>query len=79
MGRSQDDLPSKESAGSQLEKKDVQGGVIQRRFFDDKGRAKLNNDYDQYHEKVGIPHAHDWDWAKKPYRQRARALRPGES
>jgi hypothetical protein len=78
MGRSPDDLPSNGTRGGTVEKKDGGGNVIQRRHYDSIGQAEKNIDWGHDYEGVGDPHAHDWDWSKKPARQRARALKPGE-
>jgi hypothetical protein len=78
MGRGPDDLPSSGTPGGTAEKKDSTGNVIQRRYYGPDGRAEKNVDYGHDFEGVGDPHAHDWDWTKRPARQRARALKPGE-
>ncbi|OYV96170.1 MAG: hypothetical protein B7Z73_01180 [Planctomycetia bacterium 21-64-5] len=78
MARSPDDLPATGTPGSTGEKRDANGNVIQRRFYGLDGRAVKNIDYGHDHIGAGDPHAHDWDWSKKPARRPARALRPGE-
>ena len=78
MARVPDDLPSNGVPGSTAEKKDESGEVIQRRFYDPDGKAEKNIDWGHDHLGDGEPHAHDWDWSKKPARQRPRPLNPGE-
>ncbi len=78
MPRSPKDLPAKGTPGSTAEKGDAAGNVIQRRYYGADGRARKNIDYGHDHTGVGDPHVHDWDWAKTPPRQPARALNPGE-
>jgi hypothetical protein len=78
MSRGPKDLPSRGPSEGHLDKKNDQGEVIQRRFYDVDGKAEKNIDYDHDYEGVGVPHAHDWDWTKPRPRQRARAVKPEE-
>jgi hypothetical protein len=59
------DLPVTSNPNSSREKRDKQGNVIQRRYYDGDGRASLNIDYDHDHG-AGKPHGHDWDWTQDP-------------
>jgi RHS repeat-associated protein len=55
---------------------DGKGGSTTRTYGPD-GRA--TTDVDKGHDHgAGDPHAHDWDWGKKPPRQPARPLTPEE-
>jgi hypothetical protein len=47
------------------------------RFYDANGRAYKDVDTGHDHG-AGDPHVHDWDWSKKPPRQKGRAPNPGE-
>lgn len=60
------------------EKRDSSGNLIQQRYYGSDGRAIKNIDFGHDHTGVGDPHAHDWDWSKKPARGSARPLKPGE-
>ena len=54
------------------------GSVKQRRYYDEKGKAKKDIDYN-HGGKHKFPHIHDWDWEKeKSSRQKARDPKEGE-
>jgi hypothetical protein len=59
------DLPTKGSPNSSRERRDEQGNIAQRRYYDGDGKAIVNIDYDHDHG-AGKPHAHDWDWSQDP-------------
>jgi hypothetical protein len=77
--RSSGDLPTSGPPNSSKEKRDPQGKVIQRRYYDGNGRAIRNIDYDHDHG-AGMPHGHDWDWTQDPpLRLPGRALTADET
>ncbi len=77
MMRSPQDLPMLGPPNG-TRNKVVSGKTIQIRHYGSDGRATKNIDYGHDHTGAGDPHAHDWDWSKKPARQGARRLEPGE-
>lgn len=56
---------------------DGKGGSTTRTYGPD-GKAVVDVDKGHNHNGAGDPHAHDWDWGKKPPRQPARPLTPEE-
>lgn len=75
-GTRQGDLPGKAKPNS-TDVKDKGGGEGQIRDYGPDGRAKVDYDFGHDHG-AGDPHAHDWNWSKKPPRQPGRSLKPGE-
>jgi hypothetical protein len=71
------DLPAKGKPNSS-DARDHGEGKGQIRDYGADGRAKTDYDFGHDHTGVGDPHAHDWDWSKKPPRQPPRPLFPGE-
>lgn len=71
------DLPAKGPPNSSAAKDDGKGNGQIRDYGND-GRAKTDYDFGHDHG-AGDPHAHDWDWTKKPPRQPGRPIRPGET
>jgi hypothetical protein len=76
MARSSQDLPARGPINGTLQKP-PHGQTIQIRHYGPDGRAKKNIDFGHDHGQ-GDPNVHDWDWSKKPPRQKARAIQPGE-
>ncbi len=70
-------LPATGPPDSTDERRDPSGALIQRRSYGSDGRASKNIDYNHDHG-AGVPHAHDWDWARNPPRGPGRPLDPGE-
>lgn len=71
------DLPTTGNPNSSAVRRNAQGDIVQRRYYDGGGRAIKNIDYDHDHG-AGMPHAHDWDWTTTPPRGHGRSLAPGE-
>lgn len=71
------DLPARGKPNTSAAKDDGKGNGQIRDYGPD-GRAKTDYDFGHDHG-AGDPHAHDWDWAKKPERQPGRGIRPGET
>jgi uncharacterized protein RhaS with RHS repeats len=71
------DLPAKGPPGSSAAKDDGKGNGQIRDYGKD-GRAKTDYDFGHDHTGAGDPHAHDWDWTKKPPRQPPRPIEPNE-
>lgn len=63
-------LPGKGKPNSSADLLNPDGSVKQRRYYDEKGRAKEDIDFnhsdDGTHE---FPHRHEWDWDSKPPRK----------
>ncbi|EFS0594872.1 hypothetical protein H3H57_002740 [Listeria monocytogenes] len=63
-------LPGKAMPSSSADLLNPDGSVKQRRYYDEKGRAKEDIDFnhsdDGTHE---FPHRHEWDWDRKPPRK----------
>ncbi|MBC1361244.1 hypothetical protein HCJ09_07010 [Listeria welshimeri] len=63
-------LPGKAMSNSSADLLNPDGSVKQRRYYDEKGRAKEDIDFnhsdDGTHE---FPHRHEWDWDRKPPRK----------
>ena len=59
-------LPYKGKPNSTQNEYNPDGSVKRKRYFDDKGRAEKDIDYnyggEKYHE---FPHVHDWEWEKE--------------
>jgi RHS repeat-associated protein len=70
------DLPARGKPNSTTAKDDGRGNGQIRDYGKD-GRAKTDYDFGHDHG-AGDPHAHDWDWSKKPPRQPGRPIEPGE-
>ena len=71
------DLPARGKPNGTAAKDDG-AGKGQIRDYGPDGRAKTDYDFGHDHG-AGDPHAHDWDWGKKPERQPGRPIRPGET
>ena len=47
------------------------GQLKQRRYYDEKGNAKIDIDYFHGDDRTHVfPHRHTWDWGKIPPRQK---------
>jgi uncharacterized protein YukE len=75
--RSPDDLPARGAPGSSGVRDDGQGNGQIRDYGPD-GRAVKDYDFGHDHNGAGDPHAHDWDWSKRPARQPARPIGQNE-
>ena len=72
------ELPTLAAPNTSRERRDADGNVIQRRYYDGNGRAVINIDYDHDHG-AGCQHGHDWDWLRDPpVRLPGRPLAAGE-
>jgi len=72
------ELPTIGHPNNSAVRRNSNGNIIQRRFYDGTGRAIKNIDFDHDHG-AGMPHAHDWDWTTTPEtRCGGRPLAPGE-
>ena len=72
------DLPTRGDPNSTQEIYNKDGSVKRRRYFDEKGKAKKDIDYNHGGVWHKFPHIHDWDWEKKSPRQKAREPKEGE-
>ncbi|WP_228464381.1 hypothetical protein [Listeria seeligeri] len=68
--KNKNSLPGKREPNSSADLLNPDGSVKQRRYYDEKGRAKEDIDFnhsdDGTHE---FPHRHEWDWDSKPPRK----------
>lgn len=67
--KNKNSLPGKGEPNSSADLLDPDGSVKQRRYYDEKGRAKEDIDFN--HSDGGtheFPHRHEWDWDSKPPR-----------
>jgi len=72
-------LPTRGIPNSTQEIYNEDGSVKRRRYFDEKGKAKKDIDYNHGGIWHKFPHIHDWDWKKeKSPRQKAREPKEGE-
>ena len=72
------DLPTIGNPNSSAVRRNAQGDIVQRRYYDGSGRAIKNIDYDHDHG-AGMLYVHDWDWTTIPEtRGPGRPMAPGE-
>lgn len=63
-----------EAPNSVRERKDSTGKVVQRRYYDQEGKARADEDLSDHGTPIfhSNPHYHTWDWSKgKPVRSKA--------
>jgi RHS repeat-associated protein len=69
--KNKNSLPGKGEPNSSVDLLNPNGTVKQRRYYDEKGRAKEDIDFNHPDDGTHtFPHRHKWDWSKKPPRQK---------